>query len=52
MGMMKNFLIECIEELSRQTGYDFDFLMNVWLECMEDGNDWEFFKGVTLERDW
>lgn len=52
MSKMKDILIEKIEKLSKITGYDFDFLMEIWFECCEDGNDWSFFEGVTLERDW
>lgn len=52
MSCMKNYLLDCIEELSKRTGYAVDFLMDVWAECMEDGNDWDFFEGVTLEMDW
>lgn len=52
MSCIKNYLFDCIENLSKQTGYSFEFLMDVWIECMEDGADWDFFVAVTLERDW
>ncbi len=58
MSAMNDYLIGEIEDLSRKTGYPFEALMNQWFaysdECVEDGEpvDWDFFKTVTLERDW
>ncbi len=58
MGRMKDLLIGQIEKLCRATGYDFEFLMDMWFtytdECLEDGGkiSWDYFRTVTLERDW
>lgn len=52
MSAMKDFLIGKIEALCAKTGYDFDYLMDLWFECAEEGCSWEFFRDVTLERDW
>lgn len=52
MGAMKNFLLEQINDLSERTGYSADFLIDMWKECANDGCDWDYFKTVTLERDW
>lgn len=52
MSAMKRFLEDCIEELSRKTGYDSELLMYVWFKCMEDGIDWEAFEAMTLDHNW
>lgn len=52
MGAMKNFLLDQIYDLSERTGYSADFLLDMWNECVAEGCDWSYFKGVTLERDW
>ena len=40
-------------DLSDKTGYSFEFLVARYEEMREDGEpDWEYFVGVTLERDW
>ena len=41
--------------LSEQSGYDYDFLVDRYNEMMDDpdcDDDWDYFVGVTLERDW
>ena len=58
MARMKDFLIDIVEPLADETGYDFDFLMHMLLD--ELANDIhetteaaiEYFRGVTLEFDW
>ena len=58
MARVKDMLIGMIEDLSAQSGYDEEWLMERWVdhchECAEDGEpvDWDYFAGVTLERDW
>lgn len=58
MGKVKDFLIGQIEALSAESGYDFDFLMELFFaycdECAEAGDalDWGHFRRVSLERDW
>jgi hypothetical protein len=41
-----------IEQLSRETGYDYDFLVDMYNEVMEEDGDLDYFLGVTMERDW
>lgn len=41
-----------IDQLSEQTGYDHDFLVDRYNEVMEDDGDFEYFINVTMERDW
>lgn len=53
MSAIKNFIEDEIERLAKLTGYTWDFLMDIWTEMLEDGeNDWSYFVGVTLELDW
>ena len=49
---MKHYLEDQIYKLSELTGYPPDFLWDRWYECMDEGDSWEYFKGVTLELDW
>lgn len=51
--MCDNFIGK-MEELSRKSGYDYDFLVGVYDEIMSnDGDvDWKHFIGVTMEHDW
>ena len=37
--------------LSERSGYDYYFLVDRYNEMMDDP-DWDYFVGVTLERDW
>ena len=41
-----------IDNLAKDTGYSWDFLVDRYNEVMEEDGDWEYFLGVTLERDW
>ena len=41
-----------MNHLSKETGYKYDFLVDLYNETMEDDGDLEYFIGVTLERDW
>ena len=53
MSAIKNFFENEIEKLAMMTGYTWGFLMDIWNEMVEDGeDDWDFFVGVTLELDW
>ena len=63
MGWMKELLINKykpkVTELAQITGYDFDYLWDLWLDTLMDPTDtgseeekWSYFRGVTLEHDW
>lgn len=52
MAALKDYLIGEIENLERQTGYDFDFLMDTWNSVSSEGTDFDEFKQITLELDW
>ena len=41
-----------IEQLSKASGYSWDFLVDRYNEVWEDGDDAEYFVRVSLERDW
>lgn len=48
-----------ISELAYCTGYDYDYLCELWMDILMDPTDtdseeekWSYFKGVTLEFDW
>lgn len=41
-----------IDDLAKATGYTWEFLVARYNEVMEEDGDWEYFLGVTLERDW
>lgn len=49
MGRMKDLLMDEIEELSEETGYSFEFLMDGWSEHCE-GDSWEAFKADARAR--
>lgn len=59
MGMFKTILIDRIETLSQMSGYDAEFLMDAWFECVEDlsadgetaDEAWDYFRAVALEHD-
>lgn len=42
------------EKLSEDSGYDYDFLVDVYNECMNDNGvvDLGYFTGVSMEHDW
>lgn len=58
MARMKDMLICEIELLARMSGYDVEELMDIYFqyvdECQEAGEscNWDYFIGVTMERDW
>lgn len=52
MSAMKNYLVNQIDALSTASGYSTTFLLNMWNECMNNGDSWDYFWRVTLERDW
>ena len=48
-----------VNKLAKENGYEFYFLWSVWievlLECDPDESinaEWDYFVGVTQERDW
>jgi hypothetical protein len=45
-------LDEILSALSIETGYEIDFLREIWNECAADGDGFDHFVGVTLEFDW
>ena len=60
---VKDMLIEKYEpkvaELAQITGYDYDYLWELWMDTLMDPTDtgsedekWSYFRGVTLEFDW
>ena len=62
MAKVKDMLIEKYEpkvsELAQITGYAFETLWEIWMECLMDRSEiseeenWSYFRGVTLELDW
>lgn len=55
----KDYLIEVVEVLSKETGYDFDHLNDILFEMIDDMDPDETFDevlnlfiGITLEKDW
>lgn len=58
MSMVKCYLEDRICKLAEASGYDEEELMDRWFDyCDErqaDGEpvDWDYFAGVTMERDW
>lgn len=43
-----------ISDLSGRSGYDYDFLVDRYMEILEEDGyvDHDYFEGVTIERDW
>jgi|GEM_PF-3970070 len=53
MSMIKRHMEDVISNLAEETGYSEDFLMNIWMECLEDGSTtFDEFVAITLECDW
>ena len=55
MGYMKWKLEKDMYDLADASGYDFDFLMDIYTDMMNDpydDGDWDSFVVTTLERDW
>lgn len=55
MAKMKDMLIGTIEDLAKETGYDFDFLMDKYFENVMVPNSemtMDDFTEITRERDW
>lgn len=48
---MKRVFNSIIDILCKQTGYDYDFLVEKFMDAMDD-NDVGSFIEITLERDW
>lgn len=51
MSAMKNYLMEQIDKLSKETGYSDKFLMDTWFERQGELS-WEDFVDATLDRQW
>lgn len=49
MSRMKDWFIGELENLEKQTGYEFDFLQSVWWE-VSDKLTFEEFRQITLEK--
>lgn len=41
-----------IDNLSRKSGYSYDYLVDRYNEIMDDDGDVEHFIAVTMEHDW
>ena len=44
-----------IEDLSKKTGYHYNFLVGMFNEMMDDEGqdfDWDQFEGISMEHDW
>ena len=41
-----------IDHLSKTTGYCYDFLVDRYMEIVEEDGDVEQFMNVTMEHDW
>ena len=54
MGKYKDWLIGYLEDLSKKSGYSYEFLANMWEDFTNDDGplDLDYFTGVTMERDW
>ena len=56
MGICKDIftghLEDLVAQLASETGYDEEFLWDIYWECMEDDCDIDYFIQVTVERDW
>lgn len=55
MAKMKDMLIETIENLAKETGYDFEDLMNKYFDTVMDPDSsitMDDFIQITRERDW
>lgn len=55
MSCMKNLFLKDMYDLADASGYDFDFLMDIYTDMMNDpydDGDWDSFVATTLERDW
>lgn len=53
MSMMKTYIENEIDGLAEETGYEADFLRDIWNEEVINGDaDFEYFRAVTMERDW
>lgn len=51
---MSKVFNHAIEKLSRESSYDYDFLVDIYAKCMSDDGDvdWKYFSRVSMERDW
>ena len=51
---MSRFFEGFISDLSKKSGYNYDFLVDMYNEVVDDPDDGdvESFANITLERDW
>ena len=52
MSAIKRKIDDFISDLSKKSGYSWDFLMDRFNEVMEEDGDLDYFVGVTMEHDW
>ena len=48
---MKNYLMDQIDKLAKETGYSEEFLMDAWLDG-NTGLEWPDFVDAALDREW
>lgn len=48
---MKRVFNGIINQLCEETGYDYDFLVEKFMEAMDEDGDVNSFIAITLERD-
>lgn len=41
-----------IDDLSKKSGYSYDFLVDMYNEVMDDDGDVDSFIAITMEQDW
>ena len=51
---MKRYIENEIERIAKATGYEFDFLMDIYNDTMEiDGEvNMKLFEEISMEHDW
>lgn len=56
MSMIKRYIEDKIDEISKKSGYDYCFLMDMLFEMIEDGETMrealEYVEGVAMEHDF
>lgn len=54
MSMMKRHTENEIERISKASGYDYCYLMDIYNEWMEDEGkvNMTLFEQISMERDW
>ena len=52
---MSRVFEESMTKLSKDSGYNYNFLVDMYNSIMDDpddDSDWNYFVGVTMEHDW